>query len=122
MYDFVIMLDLLALILSPIMLGISWWGWVRSPHLHPPKWRTIVFYSGLCAGTGSFTLWWTWVVGGQLHYIPQAWKAYDIVVDIGLCLLMYSIVASIAEKGRNRCLLAMSGVLAVLPWIPIIVR
>jgi hypothetical protein len=98
-------LDLLYLIpfgTPPILLGFTWWGWFHSPHIQPPKWRMILFFSGLCAGTANFLLWWGWVVWLRFHYNPASWKFRDRVSDLGL----------------YRLLLGISGVLALLPWFP----
>jgi|SRR6266481_798038 len=115
-------LDLLYLIAfgtPPVLLGFTWWGWFHSPRIQQPKWRMILFFSGLCAGTANFVLWWGWVVWLGFHYNPASWKVRDRVSDLGLYLLLYAVLASIGGKGRYRFLLGISGVLALLPWIPI---
>jgi hypothetical protein len=47
-----------ALVVPPILLGLAWLGWFHSPRLHAPKWRIILLFSGQCAGTANFVLWW----------------------------------------------------------------
>lgn len=110
---------LIALAAPPIMLGLVWWGWFRDPRLRCSRWRTSLFFSGLCAGTLNVTAWWGWVVWLRFHYTTDSWKVRDVVSDCALWLLFFSIVTAIAGKGRYRLLLAISGVLAALPWIPI---
>jgi len=93
-------------------------SWFHSPRIQLPKWRMILFFSGLCAGTTNFVLWWGWVVWLRFHYNPASWKVRDRVSDLGLYLLLYAVLAAIGGKGRYRLLLGISGVLALLPWIP----
>jgi hypothetical protein len=112
-------LYLTAFGVPPILLGITWWGWFRSPRIRSPKWRVILFFSGLCAATANVVLFWGWVVWLRFHYNPASWKVRDTVSDLGLCLLLFAILAAIEGTGRHRLLLGISGVLAVLPWIPI---
>ena len=50
---------------------------------------------------------------------PNTWKVWDKMSDLGLCLILVSIFASLVGKGRNRVLLAVAGILAILPWIPV---
>jgi hypothetical protein len=57
-----------ALVVPPILLGLTWLGWFHSPRLHAPKWRIILLFSGQCAGTANFVLWWPWVVWLRFHY------------------------------------------------------
>ena len=109
----------IAMAAPPIMLGLSWWGWFRDPRFRCSKWRALIFLSGLCAGTLNVAVWWAWVVWLQLHYTPDSWKVRDVVSDVGLWLLLFSIVTAMAGRGIYRLLLAISGVLAMLPWIPI---
>ena len=113
------LLYLFAFGTPPILLGFTWWGWFHSPRIQPPKWRMILFFSGLCAGTANFVLWWGWVVWLRFHYNPASWKVRDRVSDLGLYLLLYAVLAAIGGKGRYRLLLGISGALALLPWIPI---
>ena len=113
------LLYLIALGTPPILLGFTWWGWFQSPRIQPPKWPMILFFSGLCAATANFVLLWAWVFWLRFHYDPASWKVRDRVSDLGLCLLLYAVVAAIGGKGRYRLLLGISSVLALLPWIPI---
>ncbi|MGA7175748.1 MAG: hypothetical protein WBX13_08515 [Candidatus Acidiferrales bacterium] len=109
---------LVGLAVPPVLLGFCWWGWLRQPF---PQRQANVFFSGLCAGTANFVLWWAWVIWLQFHNNPDSWRVRDITSDLALCLLLYSIVAAIAGKGRYRLLLGISGFLAILPWIPLAV-
>ena len=113
------LLYLIALGTPPILLGFTWWGWFQSPRIQPPKWPMILFFSGLCAATANFVLLWAWIVWLRFHYDPASWKVRERVSDLGLCLLLYAVVAAIGGKGRYRLLLGISSVLALLPWIPI---
>jgi hypothetical protein len=113
------LLYLLAMTVPPILLGIVWWRWFRCRVTQPPKWRSIFFFSGICSATVNFVLWWAWVVWLRLHHNPESWKVHDWVSDVGLYLLFYAILAAIVGKGRHRLLLAISSVLALLPWIPV---
>lgn len=79
----------------------------------------MLFFSGLCAGTLNVAVWWAWVVWLRFHYTADSWKVREVVGDFGLWLLVFSILAAVAGRGRHRPLLVISGVLAVLPWIPI---
>ena len=118
-FDLLSSLFFVAMAAPPIMLGLAWWGWFRDPRLRCSKWRTLLFFSGLCAGTLNVAVWWAWVVWLQFHYTPESWKVRDVVSDVGLWLLVFSTVTAIAGRGIHRLLLATSGVLAMLPWIPI---
>ena len=111
-------LYLLGLAGPPICLSFAWYGWLRSPRLQSPKWRMILFFSSLCAGTINFVLLWSCVVWLKFHYNAESWRVRDFVSDVGIYLLLYSIVAAIAGKGRHRILLGVGSVLAILPWIP----
>ena len=113
------LLYLIAFGTPPILLGFTWWGWFHSPRIQPTKWRKLFFFSGLCAATANFALWWAWVVWLRFHYDPASWKVRDVVSDFGLLMLLYAILAAIAGEGRYRLLLGISGVMALLPWIPI---
>src|ERR1700722_19034962 len=111
---------LIALGFPPISVAYIWWTWVRTPPSNLPKWRKVFFLSGLCAGTANLVVWWSWVIWLAFHRgNPGIWKVWDKVSDLGLCLILFSIFASLVGKGRNRFLLAVSGVLAILPWIPV---
>jgi hypothetical protein len=111
------MMYLSALGAPPFLLGLTWWRWLHTPRFQPPKWRTIAFFSGLFAGTCNLALWWICVVWLKFHSNPSSWRFRDTLIDVGIYLLLYSIVAAIAGKGRYRLLLGISGVLAILPWI-----
>lgn len=111
-------LYLIALFGSPISIALAWWGWFHRQAFPQPKWRAIVFFSGLLASTGNFVLWWCWVVWLRFHFTPDSWKVGDPISSVALCLLFYSVVAAIMGKGRFRFLLGLSGVVAILPWIP----
>ncbi|HET6198778.1 MAG: hypothetical protein ACHQJX_14290 [Candidatus Acidiferrales bacterium] len=100
---------------SPILLVLCWWGWF---HNKLPKWRAMVFLSGVCAGTVNFLLLWMWVIWLQFHYNPGSWRFTDIVSDVGIWLVLYSIAVAILGEGRYRAFLAISGILALLPWLP----
>ena len=104
---------------SPVLLGLSWWGWHRDPRIQSPKWRSALLLSGLCAATGNLIVWWAWVAWLRFHYNPASWRTRDIASDIGLALLLYSVAAAIIGKGRCRILLGISGTLALIPWIPL---
>ena len=112
------LLTIFALVTPPIFLAYIWWTRSRAPHIPTSKWRTIFFLSGLCAGTANFLLFWSWVLWLNTHRSPTVWKVYDKVSDVGLYLLLYAVIASIAGKGKPRILLAISAILAILPWIP----
>lgn len=112
-------LYLIALGIPPILLGFTWWGWFHSPRTQTPKSQMMFFFSGLCAATANFVLQWAWAVWLRFHYDPASWKVQDRVSNLGLCLLLYGVVAAIGGKGRHRPLLGISCILAVLPWIPI---
>jgi hypothetical protein len=117
-----LMLNLLYLIAMgapPILLGVTWWGWFRSPRVEASKWPKILYFSGLCAATANFVLWWTWVVWLRFHYDPASWKVHDRIGNVGLSLLIYAMAVTILGKGKYRPLLGVSCIFALLPWIPI---
>jgi hypothetical protein len=101
------------------LLGITWWGWFQRPRVETPKWPRRLFFTGLCASTANCVLFWGWVVWLKFHYNPESWRVRDTVSNIGLCLLLYAIIAAAAGYGRHRPLLGISSVLALLPWIPL---
>jgi len=113
------LLYLASFVGSPVLLGLYWWGWGRRQHIQLPKWRAATFLSGLCAATGNFIVLWVWVIWLRFHYNPSSGRMRDVVGDVGLSLLLYSICAAIAGKGRYRILLAVSGTLAMLPWLSV---
>jgi hypothetical protein len=111
---------LIALAFPPISLVYIWWNSLRTSAFSLPKWRNFIFLSGLCAGTTNLVIWWAWVTWLASHRgNPGTWKVWDKVSDVGLCLILFSIFAALFGKGRNRILLAVAGVLAILPWIPV---
>lgn len=113
-------LYLTAFAVPPILLGITWWGWFRSPHMETPKGPRFLFFAGLCASTANCVLWWAWVAWLQLHYNnPGSWKVQDKISNLGLCLLLFALIAATAGAGKHRRLLIISSVLAFLPWIPL---
>jgi hypothetical protein len=107
---------ILGMAAPPILLGFCWWGWFR---YRPSEGRGVFFFSGLLAATVNFLLWWAWVIWLQFHSGPSAGIIRNIVGNFCFYLLIYSVVAAIAGKGRYRILLAISCVLALIPWIPI---
>lgn len=109
----------LALIAPPLLLGFTWWGWFRRPQVQPRNWRTITFFSSLCAGTVNFLLVCTWAVWLHYHYNPESWRVWDNMSNVGLCLLLYSFIAAIAGKGKYRYLVAISSFLSLILWIPV---
>ena len=111
-------LYVIAVVGAPIFLGFTWWGWLQNFHRDLPKWRAILFSSGLCAGTANLVLWWAWVIWLRLHYNATSWGTRDVVSDLGFILLTYSLCTAIVGTGRYRILLGLSSVLAVLPWLP----
>ena len=112
-------LYLSVIVLVPILLGIIWFSWIRTSDLQLATWRRVLFFSGLCAATANFVLLWAWAFWLHFHYQTSSWRVQDRVSDVGLCLLFYTIATAIAGKGRNRVLLSISGLLAILSWIPI---
>ena len=112
-------LYLAALATPPVSLGFAWWGWVRQVGFQHPKWRAIVFLSGVLASTANFILWWGWVIWLRFHFTSESWRVRDSVSNVAICLLLYSILAAVAGKGRHRILIGISAVLAILPWIPV---
>lgn len=113
------LLYLVALAGAPVLLALSWWGWFRDRDTRSLKWRSSVFLSGVCAGTLNFVVWWAWVVWLHFHYSSTSWKPRDIVSSVGIFLLFYTIGAAAAGTGKYRVLLGMSGILALLPWLPV---
>src|ERR1700730_14359712 len=79
-------LYLLALTGAPISLGFTWYDWFHCPRVQSAKWRTFILFSGLCAGTTNFVLWWIWVVWLRFHYNSESWRVRDIVSEVGLYL------------------------------------
>lgn len=116
---FISAIYMIAIIASPLVLAMSWWGWFHNPRIRSPRLRTGLYLSGLCAGTANFVIWWLWVAWLKVHYTPAAMKTRDLVSDAGLLLLLYSIIAVVAGKGRYRPLLVLGGILALVPWIPL---
>jgi hypothetical protein len=110
---------LIAFGTPPILLGFTWWAWFHSPRIQQPKWGMILFFSGLCSATANIVLFWGWVVWLRFHYNPESWRVQDRVSNLGLCLLLFAIIAAVGGTGRHRLLLGISGVVALLPWIPI---
>jgi hypothetical protein len=112
-------LYLAALAIPPASLGFAWWGWFRQAGIQHPKWRAVVFLSGVLASTANFVLWWGWVIWLRFHFTTESWKVREPVSNVAICLLFYSILAAIAGKGPYRVLIGISAVLAILPWIPV---
>lgn len=108
-----------ALAAPPVLLGVAWWDWFRSSRVESAKWSGILFATGLCAASANFALWWGWVVWLRFHYSAESWKVRDWVSDLGFWLLLCALIAALAGRGRHRLLLAVSSVLAMLPWIPL---
>jgi hypothetical protein len=112
---------LLALVSLPVSLGVGWWAWLRGPRLLMPKWRSVAYSSGLCAGTANFILYWAFVAWLQFHYTDQAhkYKVEYAATAVGLFLLLYSCLAVSISKGPHRLLVGAACILAMLPWIPL---
>jgi hypothetical protein len=120
MHSFFDVILLIALGFPPIAIAYIWWTSLRTSPNNLPRWRRIIFLSGLCGGTANLVVWWTWVIWLAFHRgTPNTWKVWDKMSDLGLCLILVSIFASLVGKGRNRILLAVAGILAILPWIPV---
>ena len=103
----------------PTILGLSWWAWLRSPRSSAPQWRSILYFTGLCAATVNFILYWAFVVWLQFHYTDQAYKVRDPVANLGLILLLYSLAAVSIGKGPYRFFAGVACVLAMIPWVPL---
>ena len=103
----------------PITLSMSWWAWLRGPRLNAPKWRSDLYLSGICAATLNFILFWAFVLWLQFHYATDAYKVQDSASDVGLILLLYSLVAVSIGKGRYRLFVGIACLLAMVPWIPV---
>jgi hypothetical protein len=103
----------------PITLGLSWWAWIRGSRVNASKWRSALYFSGLCAATVNFMLFWAFVVWLQFHYTTEAYKVRDPASNVGLILLLYSLVAVSIGKGRYRFFVGTACILAMIPWIPI---
>jgi len=58
------------------------------------------------------------VIWLRFHYNAASWKVHEMASDVGLCLLLFAVVAAIEGTGRHRLLLGISAVLLVIPWIP----
>jgi len=109
----------LAFASLPVSLAFGWWAWMRRPRLSAPKWRTVLYFSGLCAGTLNFALFWAFVVWLQFHYTTEAYKVRDPASNVGLLLLLYSLLAVCIGKGRYRFFVGTACILAMIPWIPV---
>ena len=112
-------LYLLAFVSLPLALGAGWWVSLRSPRFHTPKWRSLVYSSGLCAATANLILFWGFVVWLQFHFTDQAYRVRDPASNVGLFLLLYSSLALCIGKGPYRWFIGAACILAVLPWIPL---
>jgi hypothetical protein len=102
----------------PILLGFAWWGWFHRRGFERPKWRALLLLSAIGAGTINFTLFWGFVVWLRSHYTPESWRVRDPLSTICFYMLLYSVLAAVLGKGRYRVLIGLTGVLAMVPWIP----
>jgi hypothetical protein len=64
-------------------------------------------------------LFWAFVVWLQFHYTTEAYKVQDPASNVGVLLLLYSLVAVSIGKGRYRFFVGTACVLAMIPWIPV---
>jgi hypothetical protein len=109
----------IVLVGSPLTLAIAWWGWFRTPGATIPKSRVYALFAGLLAATCNLVFFWSWVAWLQHHRASEVWRIQDRVSDIGIGLLVFSLLATIGGQGRYRAVLAVSIILAFVPWIPI---
>ncbi len=102
----------------PVSLGFAWWAGPIELDSNIPNGARWFFLSGLLEHF-QFRVVMGLVSGSRFHFTTESWRVRDPVSNVGIWLLFYSIVAAIAGKGRYRVLIALSGVFAILPWIPV---
>ena len=109
----------IGLVVPVALLGVMWWSWPRNRSVHVPKWRATLFFSGLCAGTGNFLVLGIWMIWLHYHYAPSSYRAQDIFANVGISLLLYSVIAALGGRGKYRLMLAISGILSIIVWLPV---
>ena len=120
MHSLLNVIQVIALVFTPIAATYVWWTSLRTPLSDLAQWRKVIFFSALSAVTGNLVVFWSWVIYLASHRSQtDTWKVWDKMSDLGLCLILFGILASFFGKGRNRALLATAGVLSILSWIPV---
>jgi len=116
-------LILLALIGTPVSVGLAWWLWCRRSLPFPTAtWRKRLQFSGLLAAScnlllyGGYLIYWS-----KFMYVPDFWKVRDACGTIGWCLAIWGLIAAILGKGPSSAFIAIACLLGFLLWIPVAV-
>lgn len=107
------------LIITPhIVLGAAWVTWGLSPlRFQPPKWRTILLFSGLVACSLNLAILWACVIWLRFHQDdPFWWKGIDRFKGPGVCLIGFAALAAVFGKGRVRPAVLIAAATGFLIW------
>jgi len=111
---------LLLLIIGPhIALGTAWVSWGLSPlRFQPPRWRTILLFSGLLACSLNIAIFWAYVIWLRFHQTdPSWWKGRDNFEGICDFLIGFGLLAAVFGKGRARPPVFIAAVTGFLMWV-----
>jgi hypothetical protein len=108
----------LSLLLPHAALAVAWTYWFRSPaRFQSPMWKSLLFFAALLACSLNVVMFWGYVVWLHYHYTTDAWKMRDLVYDICLYLIAFTIAGALLGQGRVRATLCAAGVLGWFLWV-----
>ena len=111
---------LLSLLVAPhLALAIAWVFWVRSPsRFQHPKWRSILLFSGLLAGSLNIAIFWIYLIWLSSHKTDLSWwRGRDIFEGISDFLVCLAFASAVFGKGRARLPVAIAAVAGFLLWV-----
>jgi len=113
---------LLSLLVAPhLALGIAWAFWARTPspsRFQPPRWRTILLFSGLLSCSLNIAIFWVYLIWLNSRQPDLSWwkgrDSFEAVCDF---LVGFGLIAAVFGKGRGRLFLGVAAVTGYLLWV-----
>jgi hypothetical protein len=111
---------LLSLLVGPhLALGTAWAFWAWSPsRFQPPRWRTILLFSGLLACSLNIAIFWVYLIWLRFHQTDLSWwKGRDNFEGVCDFLVGLALTSAVFGKGRARLPVGIAAVTGFLLWV-----
>ena len=118
-------MDALTLVIAipfagvPIVVGLSWWMWLRIRESMGSRLRRTTLTVGVLAATTNAITYYSWLAyrvasGGS----PTGWRLNEMLGDdVGLPLCVLAAVGAVAGPGVIRVYLGLAAILGFLLWV-----
>jgi hypothetical protein len=108
-----------AILCSPLVIGISWWIWFRRDRKLLPASRARILLIGLGAVSANALMYYAWLIYSSIPRSSDvAWELKSTLGNnVAVPLVMLALAGAIAGRGAARVLLAFSAVLGFFLWI-----